>query len=279
MKFLAIILTAAVYVCISPFSASAAFEQGGAALVPAIDAFSTLTQFSSPDTQTPAIDETGCLDYSLAKIAVRYNLPLEDADVFDSSYDYYTEFVENAVHPAYTKAIYFSEYFAPYVRFIEHIPITADSAGESWQEAYAYCRQMQQDIQAAFVLELSTSSGSSHFVSVDTVNETEKRLYLYDSGDRFSEYLGDSVSESRGYHVESIYTIELLAMPGDVDGDFQITWTDSFFLGLMCGFGIEDLSVCDANHDGVLDEADITYIEAFARHMQVQSPELKSSIK
>lgn len=271
MKLFITFLTAIVFLSSCTFAASAGFKPGGAAEIPAIDSFSTWTQFSSPDTQTPAIDETGCLDYSLAKIAVRYNLPLTNVDVFDSSYEYYTEFVAEAIHPAYTKAIYFSEYFSPYLHFAEHAEILASTAVESWKKTYEYCYQMQLKSPSAFVLEMTTASGSSHFVAVNTINETEERLYLYDSGDRFSEYLGDSVSESHGYYVKSVYTMQILSMPGDVDKDFQITWTDAFLLNLMLGFGIDNIANGDANHNGTADAADVRYIEKYAQHIQASS--------
>ena len=268
MKSLIPIFTAALFSYTSLFSAAASYEPGGAAQTPAIDSFSTWTQFANPDTQTPAIDEIGCLDYALAKIAVRYNLPLQHADVFETSYQYYTTFVAEAIHPSYTKAIYFSEHFSSSVQFIEQIPIYADTADESWQKSYEYCARNQNDQPFVFILEMSTASGSSHFVAVNTVNQQEKRLSIYDSGDRFSEYLGDSVSASRGYHVQTIYTMQILCMPGDIDGNYQITWTDSILLNMLLMHHADYTLQYDANHDGILNHSDVDYIEKYARHIQ-----------
>ncbi|MBQ8515305.1 MAG: hypothetical protein IJ496_07895 [Ruminococcus sp.] len=278
MKNLFAILSAVVLTSTLSLSVSA-FAPGGAADTPAIESFSTWTQFASPDTQTPAIDETGCLDYSLAKIAVRYNLPLDGADVFDTSYTYYTEFVEEAIHPAYTKAVYFSEHFAPLVRFEEQVPINADTASQSWEQAYEYCHSLQGDIPRAFVLEMHTASGSSHFVAVESLDPVQERLYLYDSGDRFSEYLGDSVSQSRGYHVESIYTIKILTVPGDADGDAQITLSDAVLLGMLLMHDTKYDLRYDANQDGLLTAEDTDYITRYAQYTQLSAEGGNASIK
>lgn len=278
MKYLFTILSAAILIGSLTLSVSA-FTPGGAADSLAIESFSTWTQFANPDTQTPAIDETGCLDYSLAKIAVRYNLPLDNADVFDTSYTYYTEFVEEAIHPAYTKAVYFSEHFAPLVRFEEHVPINASTVAESWEQAYEYCHSLQGSTPRAFVLEMSTASGSSHFVTVESVDSVQKRLYLYDSGDRFSEYLGDSVSQSRGYHVESIYTIDILTVPGDADGDAQITLSDAVLLGMLLVHDTEYDLRYDANQDGCLTAEDTDYITRYAQYTQLSADGGNASMK
>ncbi len=273
MKILIMFLTAVIATYGMHVSASAEYVPGGAAEIPAIDAFSTWTQFSSPDTQTPAIDETGCLDYALANLAVRYNLPLKNADVFDNSYDYYTRFVNEAIHPAYTKAVYFSDYFAPFVRFVEYAAVPSDSPQESWHAAYRYCTAIQAASKApyAFVLEMTTASGSHHYVTVESIDNMQERLYLYDSGDRFSVYLGDAVSESRGYFVQGVYTMQITQIPGDADGDFCLTMTDAALLGThLIQNGSYDLSM-DANQDGILDAEDAVYIAKYAHHMQAQS--------
>ena len=72
----------------------AALEKGGLADRPAIETYAEWMQFANPSDWTPAIDQDGCLNYALAKLAVRYNLPVASYSVFTDSYTFYTTFVQ-----------------------------------------------------------------------------------------------------------------------------------------------------------------------------------------
>lgn len=60
-------------------------------------------QFETPDTNTPAIDTDGCLNYTLAKLSARYNLPVPGVSLLSDSYDYYTAFSEKVLSGGATK--------------------------------------------------------------------------------------------------------------------------------------------------------------------------------
>ena len=86
-RLFAAALTAAVLFpgCSTPTTAEE-FASGGSAAQPAIAAYESWMQFASPDTHTPAIDTDGCLNYALAKMSVRYHLPVSGVDLLSDSY-------------------------------------------------------------------------------------------------------------------------------------------------------------------------------------------------
>lgn len=96
-RLFAAALTAAVLFpgCSTPTTAEE-FASGGSAAQPAIAAYESWMQFASPDTHTPAIDTDGCLNYALAKMSVRYHLPVSGVDLLSDSYTYYTAFTNQA---------------------------------------------------------------------------------------------------------------------------------------------------------------------------------------
>ena len=69
-------------------SVSAAAEEfvpGGSAALPAVSSYESWMQFETPDTNTPAIDTDGCLNYTLAKLSARYNLPVPGVSLLADS--------------------------------------------------------------------------------------------------------------------------------------------------------------------------------------------------
>ncbi len=230
---------------------------GGTADLPAAEAYETWMQFETPDTHTPAIDEDGCLNYSLAKLSVRYNLPVENADLFTDSYTYYVTFSENVLTADMPKMQRVASTYSDYLTLEETTYLYGDTT-ERMEQAYEICSKTENSREWSYILKMTTASGSDHYVMVDYVDTEQRRLYLLDSGSWYIDYLGDKKTMEKGYYITEIHPYHIQAMPGDLDSDFQLTAADiSLFLG-----NADKLSVTkgDANHDGVVNAADIVYI-------------------
>ena len=130
-----------VFLRFAPFLGQAeSFERGNTADLPAAEAYASWTQFAVPDTQTPAIDQDGCLNYALAKMAVRYNLPLDGVDGLTDSYTYYTTFVHQLLSPELVKTDHIAEVYSEFLVLTEFDDFSG-TISERIQQAYTYCAQ------------------------------------------------------------------------------------------------------------------------------------------
>lgn len=233
------------------------YVPGGTADIPAAEAYETWMQFEEPDTHTPAIDVDGCLNYSLAKLSVRYNLPVTGTDLFTDSYTYYVTFSENILTEGMPKMQRVADTYSEYLSLEEPVYLSGDMA-QRMEQAYSICSEYENSRQWSYILKMTTSTGSDHYVMADYADTEERRLYLLDSGSWYINYLGDDKTLEKGYYITTIYPYHIKAMPGDVDGDFRLTTKDA---GLLLA-NMDKLSVTigDANHDGIVDATDSVYI-------------------
>lgn len=245
----------------------AALEKGGLADRPAIETYAEWMQFANPSDWTPAIDQDGCLNYALAKLAVRYNLPVASYSVFTDSYTFYTTFVQTVLTGAPTKEESFSAYFSDFVTLVGSVPISG-TAEESIQAAYQYCSATDITPQHAYILQLVTGSGSDHYVLVDQVQTQQQVLSILDSGSQWIHQLGDAASQEKGYRVVQIYTFSFSRVPGDWNGDFQITYADAeaCMQALTTASTEPEDAIArkDADGDGAITLADVRYLAKFA---------------
>ena len=245
----------------------AALEKGGLADRPAIETYAEWMQFANPSDWTPAIDQDGCLNYALAKLAVRYNLPVASYSVFTDSYTFYTTFVQTVLTGAPTKEESFSAYFSDFVTLVGSVPISG-TAEESIQAAYQYCSATDITPQHAYILRLVTGSGSDHYVLVDQVQTQQQVLSILDSGSQWIHQLGDAASQEKGYRVVQIYTFSFSQVPGDWNGDFQITYADAeaCMQALTTASTKPEDAIArkDAVGDGTITLADVRYLAKFA---------------
>ena len=142
------------------------FERGNTADLPAAEAYASWTQFAVPDTQTPAIDQDGCLNYALAKMAVRYNLPVDGVDGLTDSYTYYTTFVHQLLSPELVKTDHIAEVYSEFLVLTEFDDFSG-TISERIQQAYTYCAQTGSGNDWGYILQMTTASGSDHYVLVD----------------------------------------------------------------------------------------------------------------
>lgn len=252
------------------------FERGNIADFPAAEAYASWTQFAVPDTQTPAIDQDGCLNYALAKMAVRYNLPLDGVDGLTDSYTYYTTFVHQLLSPELVKTDHIAEVYSEFLVLTEFDDFSG-TISERIQQAYTYCAQTGSGNDWGYILQMTTASGSDHYVLVDTVDTTEQRLYLLDSGSLYASYLGNAETTTRGYCLQRIYAYHFQKVLGDLDGDFRLTQKDALLLWenretIPCSAG-------DANHDGMLNLADVIYLAQYAAYVTGAQTKLSFSIE
>lgn len=239
------------------------FERGNTADLPAAEAYASWTQFAVPDTQTPAIDQDGCLNYALAKMAVRYNLPVDGVDGLTDSYTYYTTFVHQLLSPELVKTDHIAEVYSEFLVLTEFDDFSG-TISERIQQAYTYCAQTGSGNDWGYILQMTTASGSDHYVLVDTVDTTEQRLYLLDSGSLYTSYLGDTETTTRGYCLQRIYAYHFQKVLGDLDDDFRLTQKDALLL--WKNREATPCSVGDANHDGMLNLADVVYLAQYVAY-------------
>lgn len=243
------------------------FIPGGSAEQPAIAAYETWMQFETPDTNTPAIDEDGCLNYALAKMSVRYNLPVPGVDALTDSYTYYTTFTETILQPGMPKMERIAEQYADYLTRGESVWLSG-TAEERMEQAYTVCIENGTGSEWSYILQMTTASGSDHYVLVDTVNLTEQRLYLLDSGSWYIRYLGDEKSTEKGYSIVAVHPYYIRTVPGDLDGDLRLTKTDA---ELVLQKSKSEQYNGDANHDGKVDTADAVYLAHIAKYETSQT--------
>ena len=196
--------------------------------LPAAEAYASWTQFAVPDTQTPAIDQDGCLNYALAKMAVRYNLPVDGVDGLTDSYTYYTTFVHQLLSPELVKTDHIAEVYSEFLVLTEFDDFSG-TISERIQQAYTYCAQTGSGNDWGYILQMTTASGSDHYVLVDTVDTTEQRLYLLDSGSLYASYLGDT-EHYTGVLSPAHLRLSLQKVLGDLDDDFRLTQKDALLL-------------------------------------------------
>ncbi|MFR2935479.1 MAG: hypothetical protein ACLTLH_09325, partial [Ruminococcus sp.] len=152
-----------------PGAFAASLEKGGCAEVPAAQAYASWMQFAEPDENTPAIDRDGCLNYALAKLAVRYNLPVPGADNLSDSYTFYTAFVQEVLQSGMPKMERVAEVYSDYLQREESVWLSG-TAEERAEQAYAVCAAAGNDRAYSYVLEMKTGSGSDHYVLTDRVD-------------------------------------------------------------------------------------------------------------
>ena len=140
-RLFAAALTAAVLFpgCSTPTTAEE-FASGGSAAQPAIAAYESWMQFASPDTHTPAIDTDGCLNYALAKMSVRYHLPVSGVDLLSDSYTYYTAFTNQILSSSGTKMDQVADAYSAYLTREETVWLSG-STEERMEQAYTVCAE------------------------------------------------------------------------------------------------------------------------------------------
>lgn len=124
-------------------SVSAAAEEfvpGGSAALPAVSSYESWMQFETPDTNTPAIDTDGCLNYTLAKLSARYNLPVPGVSLLSDSYDYYTAFSEKVLSGGATKMDSLANQYQAYLTRQESVWLSGNLE-ERIAQAYAVCAE------------------------------------------------------------------------------------------------------------------------------------------
>lgn len=233
------------------------FLPGGTASLSAISCYTTWKQFSQPNWNTPAIDEDGCLNYSLAKMTVRYNLPISNVNIFTNSYYYYVQFTETVISGSGTKISQFFNTYGIYTTRLDTTWISGGTLEDKMRLAYEICASYGDSNEWCFILQMTTKSGSSHYVMVDHVDLYEGRLYLLDSGSSYVQYLGDSMTLQKEYSINTVYAFQFTQIPGDCNGDRQLTEEDAKII--MYGSAVVGTKG-DANHDGKTDLADAVYI-------------------
>lgn len=239
------------------------FIPGGSAAQPAIAAYEDWMQFETPDTNTPAIDEDGCLNYALAKMSVRYNLPVPGVDALTDSYTYYTTFTKNILESGMPKMQRVAVTYADYLTLGETV-LLSGSMEERMKQAYTICAAKGDDLEWSYILQMTTASGSDHYVLVDRVDLEKQRLYLLDSGSWYIDYLGDEKSTEKGYFITAVHPYHIQSVPGDLDGDLQLTATDAELL--LRKKAAPKTENGDANHDGTVDTKDVVYIAHVAQY-------------
>ena len=134
-------LTAAVLFpgCSTPTTAEE-FASGGSAAQPAIAAYESWMQFASPDTHTPAIDTDGCLNYALAKMSVRYHLPVSGVNLLSDSHAYYTAFTNQILSGSGTKMDQVADAYSAYLTREETVWLSG-STEERMEQAYTVCAE------------------------------------------------------------------------------------------------------------------------------------------
>lgn len=240
----------------STISAAEDLIPGGSAALPAISSYESWMQFETPDTNTPAIDTDGCLNYALAKLTARYNLPIPGVDLLSDSYDYYTAFSEKVLSGETTKMDSLANQYQAYLTRQESIWLSG-SLEERIAQAYTVCSEKGTDRSQSYVLQMTTASGSEHYVLVDHIDTEQKRLYLLDSGSWYVEYLGDAKTMEKGYCITAVHPFHIFKMPGDTDGDLLLTQCD--IENLLHGTYPDTLSG-DADHSGTADLSDAVYL-------------------
>lgn len=256
-RLFAAALTAAVLFpgCSTPTTAEE-FASGGSAAQPAIAAYESWMQFASPDTHTPAIDTDGCLNYALAKMSVRYHLPVSGVNLLSDSYTYYTAFTNQILSGSGTKMDQVADAYSAYLTREETVWLSG-SMEERMEQAYTVCAENGSNAGWCCILQMTTASGSDHYVLADYADTAQKRLYLLDSGSWYVEYLGDAKTLEKGYFVTAVHPFQIQKMAGDLNGDFQLTSAD---VELLMQNRIADSLVADANFDGTVDSADAVYL-------------------
>ena len=253
-------------------SVSAAAEEfvpGGSAALPAVSSYESWRQFETPDTNTPAIDTDGCLNYTLAKLSARYNLPVPGVSLLSDSYDYYTAFSEKVLSGGATKMDSLANQYQAYLTRQESVWLSGNLE-ERIAQAYAVCAETGTERSQSYILQMTTASGSDHYVLVDYIDTEQKRLYLLDSGSWYVEYLGDAKTMEKGYCITAVHPFHIFKMPGDTDGDFLLTQCD--IDNLLHG-AYEDTLSGDANHSGTADLSDAVYLAHLIQsvgHLSVQ---------
>ena len=91
-------------------------------------------------------------------------------------------------------------------------------------------------------------------------------LYLLDSGSRYVSYLGDIKTQEKGYTVTAVHPFHIQTVPGDCNGDFQLTASDA--VQLLEGGQTANLLQADANHDSTVDAKDAVYTARVAFYTQ-----------
>lgn len=243
------------------------FTPGGTAACPAIAAYETWMQFDTPDTNTPAIDEDGCLNYSLAKMAVRYNLPVRNASILSDSYTFYTAFSEMLSQQAVPKMQCVAAQYADYLTLENVMELSGDAESRITQ-AYSFCAENGSGRDWSYILKMTTASGSDHYALVDYVDLENQRLYLLDSGSWYIDFLGDEKTMEKGYYITAVYPFHISAVSGDMDGDMRLTAEDIRLL-----LAQEQIPVLrgDVNHDGAVDTVDVVFL-AHALQYQADTP-------
>ena len=96
-------------------------------------------QFASPDTHTPAIDTDGCLNYALAKMSVRYHLPVSGVDLLSDSYTYYTAFTNQILSGSGTKMDQVADAYSAYLTRRNCLAVSG--LEERMEQAYTVCAE------------------------------------------------------------------------------------------------------------------------------------------
>lgn len=158
-RLFAAALTAAVLFpgCSTPTTAEE-FASGGSAAQPAIAAYESWMQFASPDTHTPAIDTDGCLNYALAKMSVRYHLPVSGVDLLSDSYTYYTAFTNQLLSGSGTKMDQVADAYSAYLTREETVWLSG-STEERMEQAYTVCAENSSNAGWCCILQMTTASG------------------------------------------------------------------------------------------------------------------------
>lgn len=246
------------------------FLPGGSAEQVAIEAYETWMQFAQPDLNTPAVDEDGCLNYALAKMAVRYNLPVDGVNAFDDSYTYYTTFTESLLSATTSKMQYIAETYHDYLTREDSIWLSGDIQ-QRMKQAYAVCAENGDSTAWCYVLQMKTASGSDHYVLVDHVDLENERLYLLDSGSRYTHYLGDEKTIEKGYFITAVHPFQIQSVPGDCNNDKQLTEEDVILLLEQTKQNAQSLRTGDADHNGIVNASDAVYIAKIAWYQTQQS--------
>ncbi len=243
------------------------FTPGGTANCPAIAAYETWMQFETPDTNTPAIDEDGCLNYSLAKMAVRYNLPVQNASILSDSYTFYTAFSEMLSQQAVPKMQCVATRYADYLT-LENAVTLSGNAESRMTQAYSFCAENGVGRDWSYILKMTTASGSDHYAMVDYVDLENQRLYLLDSGSWYIDFLGDAKTMEKGYYITTVYPFHISNVSGDMDGDMRLTAED---IRLLLAQNQIPILRGDVNHDGVVDTVDVVFL-AHTLQYQIKVP-------
>lgn len=243
-------------------------DPGGSAAKTAIETYKTWMQFAQPDDQTPAIDTDGCLNYALAKMTVRYNLPIDGVSLLDDSYTYYTVFSQMLDTASTTKMQYMADTFSDNLTYEEPILLSGDIASRI-DQTYAICSAHAGDPTWCYILQMTTSSGSEHYILTDYVDSKEERLYLLDSGSRYVQYLGDEKTREKGYYITAVHPFHIRHLYGDCNNDGALTQADITALFKAIDSEKSNLpSFYDADHNETINASDIVYL---ARIVQAES--------